>query len=83
MNPDDLARFLVLLGIYAIPGLAYGITVWITTRRARRAEDADVDTVAQAIARCYGHGPLSAMDPAYQHEFRRDARAAIAAMRRR
>jgi hypothetical protein len=43
----------------------------------------DVDAVAQAIARCYGHGPLHVMDQHYQDEFRRDARAAIAVIRRR
>jgi len=46
-------------------------------------DDAEVDVVAQAIADCYGHGPLRVMDPHYQHEFRRDARAAIDAMQRR
>ena len=71
--------FGLLLGI--LIGEAYDE---IRTRRRAAAEDADaIDIVAQAIARCYGHGPLDRMDPAYQREFRRDARAAIAAMRRR
>lgn len=56
----------------------------IRTARARRRPTAEqVDVVAQAIAHCYGHGPLAVMDQTYQDEFRRDARAALAAMRRR
>ncbi|UVF61171.1 hypothetical protein SEA_AOKA_48 [Arthrobacter phage Aoka] len=83
MNPDDLVRVLLLCGLYAIPGLAYGLGSWIILRRRRRPRPDEVDAVAQAIARCYGHGPLAAMDQTYRDEFRRDARAAIAAMRRR
>lgn len=61
---------------------ALALAGWLLVR-SRRADAERIDIVAQAIARCYGHGPLARMDPAYQDEFRRDARAAISAMRRR
>lgn len=89
MNPDDIARALAMMSLYALPGLVYVVVVAlilpaIRRRRAARAiAAAEVEAVAQAIARCYGHGPLAVMDPRYQDEFRRDARAALAAMKRR
>lgn len=42
----------------------------------------ELEQVAQAIAYCYGHGPIRVMDPAHRREFERDARAAIKAMRK-
>jgi Flp pilus assembly protein TadB len=60
------------------------ITRSIRRRRQQAADESELlEEIAQEIAYCYGHGPLRVMDPAYQHEFRRDARAALAVMRGR
>ena len=86
MRPDLVLLIILLIGlnIAAAVDIARAIARFWSRRAERRRNDAEqVDVVAQAIARCYGHGPLRVMDPAYQHEFRRDARAAIDAMRRR
>lgn len=79
------ALFPVVVGLPVLFGAA--LETLRARRRARiarrRLADAEVDIIAQAIANCYGHGPLAVMDPLYQAEFRRDARAAIAAMQSR
>jgi hypothetical protein len=80
MSRDLFASLVVLLAEVV------GGVVWIlwASRKPRPDRDAaEVDVVAQAIADCYGHGPLRVMDQLYRDEFRRDARAAIDAMRRR
>jgi hypothetical protein len=67
-----------LIGVFVIL-----VNAEIRRRRRIRATLSNaeyIDVVAQAIAHSYGHGPLDKMDPAYLREFRRDARAAIAAM---
>lgn len=69
------------LNIFAAVDIARGIArTWNRWIERRRNAAAEIEVVAQAIASCYGHGPLAVMDPAYQIEFRRDARAAIEAM---
>jgi len=75
------------MSVLLLAGLCIRLVRRYRIRRRKRRESEDVaeaallDAVAQEIANCYGHGPLAVMDPAYQHEFRRDARAAIKAMR--
>lgn len=96
MNPADLERALILCAIWAIGTMLYLMTALILDWRARRrirhaaavappARSAaeEIEDVAAAISRCYGHGPFRLLDRMYQDEFRRDARAAIAAIRRR